>query len=154
MGYKYDIFISYRRHPFTRDWLNKHFKPLLEFWLEFELGRKPNIYIDTQLDKDIGTTWPVQLGKEISVSRILIPLWSKNYLNSIWCTCEVSHMLEREKLAGYRTAENSSGLVIPVIIQDGETLPINLSIIEHLDIKGYFKARMREDSQEAEELDN
>jgi len=153
MAYKYDIFISYRRHLFTRDWINKHFKPLLEFWVEFELGRKPDIYTDSQLDNDIGTTWPIKLGEEISSSRILIPLWTKNYLNSIWCTCEISHMLEREIITGCRTPQNANGLVVPVIIHDGENLPINLAIIQKLDVKDYFKARMREDSHEAEELD-
>ena len=153
MAYQHDIFISYRRHLFTREWINRHFRPLLEFWIEFELGRKPDIYIDTQLDNDIGTVWPVQLGREISSSKILIPLWTKNYLNSIWCTCEVSHMLEREIVTGWKTEQNSRALVVPVIIQDGETLPINLSIVQGLDIKDYFKARMREDSREAEELD-
>lgn len=154
MAYKYDIFISYRRQLFTRGWIDKHFQPLLEFWVEFELGRKPIIYTDDQLDNDIGTTWPIKLGQEISCSRILISLWTKNYLNSIWCTCEISHMLEREIVTGCRTGQNANGLIIPVIIQDGETLPINLSIIQNLDIKDYFKARMREDSREAEELEN
>lgn len=151
MDYKYDIFISYRRHEETRGWINKHFLPLLTFWLEFDLGRQPKIFIDEQLEA--GTTWPIKLGEEIGCSRILIPLWSKNYLNSIWCTCEISHMLEREALTGYRTGQNANGLVFPVIIQDGETLPINLSIAQKLDIKDYFGARMRTDSPKAEELD-
>lgn len=154
MDYEYDIFISYRRHLFTREWIDKHFIPLLEFWVEFELGRKPLIYIDTQLDEDIGTTWPIKLGQKISCSKILIPLWTKNYLNSQWCTCEISHMLTREIKTGCRIPPNDNGLVIPVIIQDGETLPINLSVIQKLDVKDYFKARMREDSREAEALED
>ena len=46
MAYQHDIFISYRRNPETCVWITEHFVPLLEMRVEFELGRKPKIYVD------------------------------------------------------------------------------------------------------------
>ena len=60
MSYQYDIFISYRRHAETRTWIKEHFIPLVELRVEFELGRKPVIYIDDQIES--GTSWPAALG--------------------------------------------------------------------------------------------
>jgi hypothetical protein len=150
MSYKYDIFISYRRDEETRNWLNKHFIPLLKHRLKLELGNEPTIYTDQQLE--VGTTWPVALGNEISSSKILIALWTKTYLNSEWCTCEISHMLERETILGYRDAQNLNGLVIPIVVHDGETLPRALAIGQTLEIQDCFNPRMSVDSAKAEKL--
>jgi hypothetical protein len=56
MSYKHDIFISYRRNPETLAWIKDHFEPLLSLRVEFELQRRPTIYIDEQVES--GTSWP------------------------------------------------------------------------------------------------
>jgi hypothetical protein len=150
MPYKHDIFISYRRDEETRAWLNKHFIPLLKHRLKMELGIEPSIYTDQQLE--IGSSWPVALGDEIASSKILIALWTKTYLNSEWCACELSHMLEREIRYGLRQAQNMDGLVVPIIVHDGETLPAPLSIGQKLEIQDCFNSRMSIDSPKAEKL--
>jgi len=150
MSYKYDIFISYRRDDETRSWLNNHFIPLLKHRLKLELGYDPSIYTDQKLE--IGTTWPVDLGDQIASSRILIALWSKTYLHSEWCACEMTHMLEREINLGLRQAQNADGLVIPIIVHDGETLPPPLAIGQKLEIQEYFNPRMSKESEKAEKL--
>jgi len=150
MGYQYDIFISYKRDEQTRRWISKHLKPLLEHYVNLELGRLPVFYIDTQLET--GGTWPLDLGAALGTSRTIISLWSKTYLNSIWCTTEISHMLERESKTGFRTAERPSGLVFPVVIHDGETMPINLSSIQKAEIQECFNVNMSPDSPRAETL--
>jgi len=150
MPYTHDIFISYRRDDLTRKWIDKHFQPTLSTHVFLELGRHPNFYIDTQLES--GVSWPLALGTALGNCKTIISLWSKTYLNSVWCTCEISHMLERETKAGLRTIEKPSGLVFPVIIHDGETLPINLSSIEKAEIQDYFNVNMSPDSPKAEVL--
>ena len=152
MAYKYDIFISYRRNEEALRWIRKHFIPILQLRVEFELGRKPILYIDEQLEA--GTSWPVKLGEEIGQSRILIPLWSKNYLNSRWCTCEISHMVERENSVGYPRRTGGYGLIIPVVIHDGESMPPRISGIQKIEIQKCFNVRMSADSSKAEELDD
>jgi hypothetical protein len=124
MPYKYDIFISYRRDKEVLSWINSHFVPLLKTNVQFELGREPNVFVDDQLES--GGVWPLTLAEKIGCSKILIPLWTKTYLFSNWCTLEVSHMLERDNLKGFRSQAIPYSLVLPVIIHDGETLPPEL----------------------------
>lgn len=151
MAYQHDIFISYRRYPEARDWITDHFLPLLELRVDFELGRKPNIYVDSQLES--GTSWPVSLAIALGASRILIPLWSGNYLASVWCTEELSHMLAREEKTGLRTPERPHGVIVPAFIHDGERFPKALRHIQHFEIQKTFNVRMPRNSARAEELD-
>ena len=152
MAYTNDIFISYRRNAETLEWINNHFVPLLSLRLGFELGRTPDIYIDTQLET--GVSWKNQLGNELARSRILFILWSGNYLNSEWCTLEMCLMLARERMTNRRTAENPRGLVIPAFIHDGEKFPYQASDVQYFEIQKTFNVRMAKDSVRAEELDS
>ncbi len=149
MGYEYDIFISYRRTDFTRKWIEEYFVPKLKLFVFLEIDIEPTVFIDDQIE--FGDTWPATLGNALGKSKVIIPLWSKNYLKSIWCTCEISHMLQRESKAGYRTAQKPNGLVFPTIIHDGETMPAPLLIIQKIEIQKYFKP-IAKDSIAAEEF--
>jgi TIR domain len=152
MAYQYDIFISYRRHDETRAWIADHFVPLLELRLGQEIDRKPLLYVDTQLES--GASWPPLLAQALGGSRILLALWSGNYLSSVWCTQELSHMLDREKQAGLRTAAHPYGLIVPAFIHDGDKFPPELSHIEHFEIQKCFNVRMARNSPRAEQLDD
>jgi hypothetical protein len=55
---------------------------------------------------------------------------------------------------GYRTPTNPNGLIFPVIVHDGETLPVELSIIQRVEIQSCFNPRMCLDSPQAAELDD
>jgi hypothetical protein len=147
----HDIFISYRRNPETHVWITEHFLPLLALRVEFELGRKPAVYTDNQVES--GTSWPASIGSALGHSRVLIALWTGNYLTSVWCAEELSHMLARESASGLRTAANPHGVVIPVFIHDGEKFPANLRHIQHFEIQKCFNVRMARNSPRAEELD-
>ena len=150
MGYQNDIFISYKRNAETLQWIKKHFYPLLEVRVELELGRRPNIYLDDQIES--GTSWPLELARAISDSKILIPLWTKTYFNSKWCTQELSHMLGRERLTGCRTLSRPYGLIVPAVIHDGDAFPPELSAIQRFEIQDYFNPRMVRDGELAEKL--
>ncbi len=152
MSYIYDVFISYRRDDLTRYWIETHFVPLIALHIKNELGRDPEIYIDSKLES--GTHWPISLGKALGASRIIIPLWSKTFLNSMWCSCEIGHMVERESKTGFRTFEKPGGLIFPTIIHDGETLPVQLSTIQKFEIQECYNVRMSIDSPKAEILDD
>jgi TIR domain len=153
MAYKYDIFISYKRHPETLGWIRRHFLPLLDLRVGLALGRDPKIYVH-EVNQQIpaGALWPQHLGEELGASKVLLALWTKTFFNSVWCAKEMSHMLGREQTAGSRAAGNRYGLVIPAIIHDGEDFPQTLSYVERMDIKSCYNTRMREDSPKAEEL--
>ena len=151
MSYQYDIFISYRRNPETHTWITDHFVPLLTLRVELELGRKPAIYIDDQIES--GTSWPLSLGAALGSSRVLVALWSGNYLSSAWCVEELSHMLAREREHALRTARRPHGIVIPAFIHDGDKFPADLRHIQHFEVQKYFNVRMARNSPRAEELD-
>lgn len=150
MGYRHDIFISYRRDTEVLGWINDHFLPLLKTNVTFELGREPDVFVDQQLE--VGGIWPFGLADSISRSRILISLWTKTYLFSEWCTLEMSHMLERDKKTGFRTPDNPYSLIIPVIIHDGETPPPEISLVQKIEITSFFTVRMHKYSESAEKL--
>lgn len=153
MDYQHDIFISYKRHPETLRWIRRHFLPLLDHRVGLEWGKDPRIYVH-EITSQIpaGTAWPVELGEKLGTSRILIALWSKPYLNSVWCAQELCVMLAREQEAGCRTPQNKYGLIVPVIVHDGDNLPHELSIAQRLHIQDFYDTRMRRDGSKAERL--
>jgi hypothetical protein len=150
-GYLFDFFISYKRDAETRSWIDRHFRPLLTLRVRQELRREPKIFIDDQLEA--GLSWPAQLGNQLGRSRILIALWSKDYFSSDWCVREMSHMLDRHRRSSKRSTGASGGLVIPVVIHDGDDFPSSLDHIQRIDIQGCFNVRMAVDSRRAEDLD-
>lgn len=46
VAYEDDIFLSYRRDPEARQWLVEHFQPLLNHYVEPELGREVTVFRD------------------------------------------------------------------------------------------------------------
>lgn len=151
MSYRNDIFISYRSNPETVIWLEQHFIPLLKLRVGLELGKEPIIFTDRGVEN--GATWPVELGRELARSRIMISLWSANYLHSRWCSLELAHMVARERSKKLRTPKNPYGIVLFVVVHDGDTIPQNLTIVQKIEIKRCFNVRMARDSPRAEELD-
>jgi len=152
MGYQHDIFISYRRHPETLEWIHQHFLPLLHLRVGLELRTDPEIYVHEITNQiPAGTAWPVELGEVLGMSRILIALWSGAYLNSVWCTQELCLMLAREQETGCRTPQNKYGLVVPVIVH-GENIPQELGVTQALNIRTCYNTRMRKDGPRAEQL--
>lgn len=153
MAYEYDIFISYRRHSETLTWIKTHFVPLLELHVEMELERKPSIFLD-EGGVETGKSWPVEIGTKLGNSRIMIALWTGNYLASAWCAEELAHMLAREEKCKLRTVERPHGIVVPAFIHDGDKFPQELSHIQYFEIKSSFNVRMAKDSRRAEDLDS
>ncbi|MGJ4928877.1 TIR domain-containing protein [Bradyrhizobium sp. HKCCYLS2038] len=151
MSYTHDIFISYRRHPETLAWIQQHFLPLLTLRVEMELGRTLTVFIDQQVET--GTSWPQALGTALGCSRTLIALWTGNYLSSVWCSAELSHMVAREQEAQLRTAQHPHGVVIPAFIHDGHRFPAELGYMQRFEIQQCFNVRMAPKSPRAEELD-
>jgi hypothetical protein len=151
MDYRNDIFLSYKRNSETLRWIQDHFLPLLTLRVGFELGRDPDVYVDTQVHA--GTSWPLELGAQLGYSRILVPLWTRTYFSSEWCALEMSHMLAREKEMGFRTPQNRQSLIVPAIVHNGNPSPPELRDIEYFELQDCFNVRMNVNSPRAEELD-
>lgn len=150
--YEFDVFISYCRLDEWPQWVQKYFFPLFKHWLSSELGRKANVFVDYKMDA--GLSWPAQLGKTLARSAVLVPLWTRNYFSSEWCTAEFAHMLARERECQYRTENRPLGLIIPAIIHDGEDFPWDIGHINHINLHEHkcVNVRMTSDGLTAELL--
>lgn len=151
MGYRFDVFISYRRSEETSIWLQDHLIPLLRLHVRDELRRDVDVYWDNLLES--GSAWPISLASALASSRILIPLWSGSYLSSRWCSTELDVMLRRQKSTSRAKLANPDGLIVPAVIHSAP-LPPDLSRIQALDIVRGYSVRMARNSPGAEHLDN
>jgi len=153
MAYEHDIFVSYKRDPEALEWIRRFLKPLLTHRVQMELRRPVVVYVHEVGNQiPVGTAWPVELGDVIARTRVLVALWSGDYLSSEWCRQELSLMLQREQRNRARTARNKFGLVIPIVAHDGETIPEKLAAAQKLEVFDYFNSRMPSDGVKAEKL--
>lgn len=150
MNYTYDIFISYKRNPEADQWIKEHFEPLLAHSVELELGYPPKIFRDNRLAE--GGSWPVDLGRALGSSKVLVSLWTKTYFHSEWCVREMATMLEREQEIGYRSDAVPNVLVLPSVLHDCDPLPNEVAHIQYGVLRSFFNVRMRRDSTKAELL--
>ena len=150
MSYEYDIFLSYKRSADTIRWIEEHFQPLLKHAVDFELGRDTKIFWDSNLPE--GGSWPLALGQALGSSRIILPIWTKNYFNSDWCVRELSLMLDRERITGRRTPDTSLGMIVPVVIHDCESLEPSIDHIQRYNLSHCYNPRMSREGGKAETL--
>ncbi len=137
--YKNDVFVSYTHLGAVYQWIPALYK-LLEFWLPDELGYKPKIYIDKQLET--GTHWPSELQQELKVSRCLLAIWSKVYFKSPWCIAELESFRAREHLLGLGKGQKTLGLIYPVLFtkpleKPPEYLPPKFRKVQYIDLSDW-----------------
>jgi hypothetical protein len=142
--YEYDVFLSYSRAMEWPVWVKNVFLPIFVHWLTAELGYDARIFVDNKIES--GTSWPQILNKSLAKSAVLVPLLSRNYFASDWCTRELSQMLTREDRCGCRSDHNPYGLIVPAIIHDGRELPERIREIQNINLAPYVNIRMAPDS--------
>ena len=133
--YIHDIFVSYCRLglEWTR-WTKQNFADPLTVLMQ---PRLKNVSIYTDQSLEIGASWPLELARNLARSKLMVVILSRAYFYSDWCKLELGLMFEREKLTGVRTLENPSGLIIPVIIDDGESFPDDVQAIQGTSIHDF-----------------
>jgi hypothetical protein len=134
MSYAYHVFVSYRRQALWTPWTRDQFKPLLEAYLQQELGQRPEIFVDERLQ--FGRDYVEQLGKALAQSRILVAVLSRDYFGSQWCQHELDLMLGR--------ASGQPGLVFAVVAHDCERLPQPINRAQTVDLKVFRIAGMNQ----------
>ena len=151
MAYEWDVFLSYRRYGEWPGWVEKHFYSLLHHWLGEELGDEPKIFFDVQ-DVETGVRWPPKLARALATSRSMVALWSRQYFRSDWCREELSLMLGREEVSRLALPTFDGGLVVPVLIHDGDDIPDEMKEIQSLRLQKLCNPRMTSDSPTGEQL--
>lgn len=149
MAYQHDVFLSYRRHREWPLWVQNVFFPLFAHWLGEEF---PNVSIFVDYEIETGDSWPQRLGQALGQSKILVPLFSRQYFSSPWCQLELGLMLAREANCGFRTAEVPSGLIVPAHIHDGENFPACARAIQAAQLQAFTNIRLSKQSLTEERL--
>jgi hypothetical protein len=127
MPYQRDVFISYRREEYAwTPWARDTFNRALASWLQRELGRPANVFIDEQVP--IGADYVDHLAEMLVQSRVMVALLSKDYFSSSWCVHELDLMIERSK---------GNDLIIPIVVHDGEVIPDALARLNYADFKKF-----------------
>jgi len=149
-GYKYDIFISYRRsdEDWVR-WTRDNFKRALTSLLRLRLGNL-EVFMDEAIEN--GYSWPTHLAQSLSRSRIMVAILSRDYFQSDWCRLELALMHHREKNANFRTSTNPCGLIIPVVIDDGECFPPEIQAMQSEPLHAFANPLIRTESPKQEAL--
>lgn len=151
MEYEYDVFLSYRRYGEWPEWVSQKFMPLFKHYLGEELGCIPKIFFDVE-SIETGISWPARIQNSLARSRVIVPLFSKQYFSSEWCRHELAHMLARENKCGFATRECPEGLIIPAKIHDGKDFPFIIKNIQCLSLEHCSNVRVAKGSPREEEL--
>jgi hypothetical protein len=131
-GYRYDVFISYKRDKMIVSWLLE-VVTRIRYWLTEELGgRAPKVFFETDTLED-GNRWPDKLREAAQTSRCMVGIWSAAYFQSHWCVSELQSFSQREILAGIRRG----GLMMPIKYGDGIWFPPEVSDIPLFDLSKY-----------------
>ncbi len=149
MGYKYDVFLSYRRHGEWPLWVQDNFLPIFKTWLSLELGY---VRIFADVHPESSAKWPLELAEALASSKVLVPLFSKQYFHSHWCQMELAHMLAREAMFSFKTINKSQRLIFPATIYSGAKLPSYVSDLSSVQLQEFTNIRMAKDSPTAEQL--
>ena len=150
MSYEFDVFLSYRRHGEWPEWVENTFLPIFKHWLPEELGYNGEVFVDTTIET--GDDWPLKLAEALSQSRVLVPLLSRQYFNSNWCTTELSLMMAREEKCGFSCINHPEGLIVPAHIHDGDDFPQEIKRIQAAQLQKYVNIRMATRSETEEKL--
>jgi len=128
MPYEYDVFLSYPRAGQIRRWVQRVFYPELVEWLDYNMARKPRIFIDEEIPT--GVQWPPHLKTALLESRCLVAVWATPYFRSRWCLAEWQSMLLREQAIDIDPGHDH-GLVYPVVFADGDRFPTPAKTTQH-----------------------
>lgn len=148
--YEYDIFISYRRSDvdWVR-WTQENLVRALTSLLRVRLGAI-KVFVDATIED--GASWPNYLAMSLSRSRIMVAVLSRDYFQSDWCRLELALMHHREKAGNLRTAANPWGLIIPVVIDDGNCFPPEVQAMQGELLHAFANPFMRPDSPKQEAM--
>lgn len=138
MDYKYDVFLSYNTSFPYGDWVHEHLLKFLESYLENALNRPAKIFVDRK-GISAGDAWPLRLKSALANSRCLVAVLSPSYFNSHWCLAEFAFIIQREKKLDYRTDIRPEGLVVPLVVSDGDSFPEFVKNIECFDCRKFAR---------------
>lgn len=148
-GYRYDVFISYRRNDYWANFV-KYLANELNGQLTANRPEGGGVFLDVTQIK-YGADWPAHLATELSASRLFVPLlWNEYfYGKDTWCQAEMSMMLSRQAQQD-ESAEGAS-LIFPIEVLPTD-MPRELSTFQTLNIQDAANAHITAQTPEARSL--
>src|SRR4029077_12623620 len=92
------------------------------------------------------------LAQKLSRSKLMVPIFSRDYFQSRWCRLELALMHHRESKSKLRTAKSPFGLIIPVVIDDGDQFPFAVKAMQRTEFHEFANPFIRIDSPKQEAL--
>jgi MinD-like ATPase involved in chromosome partitioning or flagellar assembly len=133
-GYLYDVFISFRSQALINEWITKEFLPLLSFWLHEELGRPPQVFIDSTSGVASESAWSANTARSLQASKCLLPILTPSYFQSPLCLSHWQTFTRRARDVGLE----AGGLIVPLVVHGGETFPAEARNIQWSDFRDFF----------------
>lgn len=135
--YEHSIFVSYRwLTERWRSWVSTILIPALEDIAKptkLDLDRRP-IWWDAREQKP-GIKWPPELARKLARSQFMVALLCEQYfVEGSWCVWEYESMRMREAAMTHINNPGTCGLIIPIIIQDGDDLPEDVNHRSPIDL--------------------
>jgi TIR domain len=138
MPYRNDVFISYKRGRLAEEWLDSFFLYFFEEYLDNELGRKSNIFVDRK-GLTQGVEFDEALFEELIGSRCLVSIWSPLYFNaSEWCVKELLTTKYRQEFYKLSNSTKPKTLLWPVVTKKIDPMPEAFKNIHYFDYSQYF----------------
>lgn len=135
MAYQYDVFISYRST--SREWVKKLFLPTFQHFLQEEVGKEVNIFVDWH-DIQTADAWNERLKYGLLHSKCLVSLMLPTYFESNWCKKEFAVFEYRSRQNGMLSLTAPGGLIIPIILHKGREFPQAINDIQYRDFREYY----------------
>jgi hypothetical protein len=148
-GYRYDVFISYRRNDYWADFVALIARELHGI-LKASRPQGGGVFLDANR-VEYGSDWPSRLAAELSASRLFVPiLWNEYFFGEgTWCEAEMSQAL------GRHARESKSGsarrIIFPIEVLPTE-IPRELRTFETLSLHDTANPHMRPRTASAEKL--
>lgn len=134
MAYEYDVFISYRREPDSKEWTQNVFLPKFTSYLREELGKKDlSIFIDEH-GIEGGQYWEDTLKIALAKSKCLVPVLMTSYFQSEWCVREFAVLHYRQE----QLVQKPQGLIVPFVIWDGDDFPATAKALQQFPCHDYY----------------
>lgn len=125
--YRHDVYVSYAYSRLLMPWVSE-FVGRFSFYMEQILGAEPRLFFSKELSQ--GSTYPEALQEALRESRVLLPLLSPSYFQSVWCLAEWETFRGR----GFQTGTD---LIIPVVLSGARAMPPEAHKLESLDLSEY-----------------
>ena len=131
VDYQYDVFLSFGRQDFLRDWTRQQFLPLLLFWLQEELGRKPSVWSG---QFKLGEDWDEVRRRALLSSKCLVALLTPSFFASAECRAVWATFVNRARQNKLELFE----LIVPAVLHENESFPAEAMSIQQIDFRDSF----------------